>query len=347
MDEPTVAVALSGGIDSLVTGFLIQRKYQNVFGIHFTTGYETVSIDTNYLSSQLGFKVHTVDLRKAFENEVVNYFVSTYMAGQTPNPCLVCNWKIKFGVLMECAMALGATALATGHYARVVNPLSCPDRYIPAPWLEKGKAAGKDQSYFLALLSSSQLDRLIFPLGGLEKSEVRQIAADHHLMPSIPSESQDICFIHEKRCSDFIASKTGMHSRPGKVIDMNGKEVGTHNGLHSFTIGQRRGINIPAQAPYYVRRIHMADNTLEVCFKKDLAQDRLTVGNIIWNYPEDKDIPNMTTKIRYAHKGAASTLIHQGDRGEVIFETAQNAVTPGQAAVFYCQDRVLGAGIIQ
>ncbi len=347
MDEPIVAVALSGGIDSLVTGFLIKRNYKKAFGIHFTTGYERATVDTRHLESQLGFKIHTVDLHDAFEESVVAYFVSTYMAGKTPNPCLACNWKIKFGVLMSRARALGATALATGHYARVVNPLSCPDRDIPAPWLEKGKDAGKDQSYFLALLSSSQLDRLIFPLGGLEKSEVRQIAADHHLVPSIPSESQDICFIKKKRFSDFILDKTGIPSRPGKVIDITGKEVGRHNGLHTFTIGQRRGINIPAHAPYYVRRIHMADNTLEVCFKQDLAQDRMTVGNIIWNYPADKEIPNMVTKIRYAHKGAPSTLIRQGDHGEVIFNTPQHAVTPGQAAVFYSKNRVLGAGIIQ
>jgi tRNA-specific 2-thiouridylase len=347
MDTPVVAVALSGGIDSLVTGFLMKNTYKEVFGIHFTTGYEAEPVDTAMLEEQLGFKVHTIDLRDSFEKEVVDYFITTYMAGKTPNPCLACNWRIKFGALLDRAQGMGAHALATGHYTKVVNRFSCPDKEIPAAWLEKGKDPKKDQSYFLALLSAAQLDKLIFPLADMEKDRVRQIAAENGLTPSVPSESQDICFIKENSFSDFIVKKTGIQPHPGKVVDISGKEVGTHRGLHTFTIGQRRGINIPAQAPYYVRRINMADNTLEVCFKNDLAQDRMEVDEITWNYPEDKEITNLITKIRYAHKGAASTLVRKGNRGEVKFDTPQNAITPGQAAVFYMGNRVLGAGIIQ
>ncbi|WDP88779.1 MAG: tRNA 2-thiouridine(34) synthase MnmA [Desulfobacter sp.] len=347
MGSPVVAVALSGGIDSLVSGFLIKKAYKAVFGIHFTTGYEASPVDTATLEAQLGFKVHTIDLKETFEKEVVDYFISTYMAGKTPNPCLVCNRKIKFGALLDQAEKLGAHALATGHYARVTNKFSCPDKEIPGAWLEKGKDPKKDQSYFLALLSSAQLDRLIFPLGGLDKEGVRQLALENGLTPSVPSESQDICFIKEKNFSDFIIRKTGIQPRPGKVVDIEGREVGTHRGLHTFTIGQRRGINIPAQAPYYVKRINMADNTLQVCFKQDLAQRRMKVDNITWNYPEGKEISSLTTKIRYSHKGAASTLVRQGNTGDVIFDVPQNAVTPGQAAVFYLENRVLGAGIIR
>lgn len=346
MESPAVAVALSGGIDSLVSGFLIKKAYKKVFGIHFTTGYEAVPVDTGVLEEQLGFEVHTVDLTRTFEKEVVDYFISTYMAGKTPNPCLICNWKIKFGALFDHARDLGAHALATGHYARVINHFSCPGKKIASAWLEKGDDPKKDQSYFLALLSSQQLERLIFPLADIPKDRVKKIAAENNLVPSVPSESQDICFIKEEKFSDFIIRKTGIQPSPGKVMDINGTQVGTHNGLHTFTVGQRRGINIPAQAPYYVRGINMGDNTLQVCFKQDLAQTRMKVDNISWNYPDDQKILGLVTKIRYGHKGAASTLMRSGRRGDVIFDTPQNAVTPGQAAVFYIGNRVAGAGII-
>ncbi len=347
MGSPTVAVALSGGIDSLVSGFLIKQNYKNVFGIHFTTGYETTSVDTCALEDQLGFPVHTLDLSQTFEKEVVNYFITSYQTGKTPNPCLVCNWKIKFGALLDHVLGLGADALATGHYARVINQFSFPEREMPSPWLEKGDDPKKDQSYFLSLLSSDQLAKLIFPLAGINKNRVRQVAGENGLVPSVASESQDICFIREKNFSNFIIRKTGINPTPGKVVDTSGKTVGAHGGLHTFTIGQRRGINIPAAEPYYVRTINMSENTLEVCFKKDLARSRMDVDQIIWNYPATEDISGLTTKIRYSHKDAASKLIRAGSRGEVIFDTPQNAVTPGQAAVFYLENRVIGAAIIQ
>ncbi len=347
MGSPVVALALSGGIDSLVAGFLVKQSYKNVFGIHFTTGYETSPVDTKVLGAQLGFEVHTLDLSRVFEKEVVAYFISTYQTGKTPNPCLICNWKIKFGALLSQALKLGADALATGHYARVVNSFSSPGRDISAPWLEKADDPKKDQSYFLSRLSSDQLGKLIFPLAALNKDRVRQVAQAEGLVPSVPSESQDICFIREKKFADFINQKTGIKPLPGNVVDMTGKIVGGHQGLHTFTVGQRRGIDIPASEPYYVRAINMAENQLEVCFKRDLAQSRMIVDDIIWNYPATQKITGLTTKIRYGHKGAASKLIRNGSRGEVIFDTPQNAITPGQAAVFYMGSRVVGTGIIQ
>ncbi len=347
MSNPVVAVALSGGIDSLVSGFLVKQSYKKVFGIHFTTGYEASPVDTKALEEQLGFKVHTVNLANAFEQKVVDYFISTYLSGQTPNPCVVCNQQIKFGALLSSALKLGADVLATGHYATIVNSHTFPDKIIHGAWLEKGEDPKKDQSYFLARLGSEQLGKIIFPLATATKTQVKKIAETQSLVPSVPSESQDICFIPDKSHADFITGKTGQLPKPGDVKDMSGKVVGTHNGLHTFTIGQRRGINIPASEPYYVRSIDMATNTLHVCFKKDLSQKQMKVSQIIWNYPEVTEISNLTTKIRYSHKGAVSTLIKDGDRGEVIFEAPQNAVTPGQAAVFYLENRVLGAGIIQ
>jgi tRNA-specific 2-thiouridylase len=347
MASPVVAVALSGGIDSLVSGFLMNQAYKEVFGLHFITGYETTPVDIPAIEAQLGFPIHTLDMSQVFEKEVVDYFISTYLAGKTPNPCLVCNKKIKFGALLSQARDLGADALATGHYARVINSFSFPDRDIPRAWLEKGEDPKKDQSYFLSRLTSDQLEKLIFPLADIPKDQVRQLAKQNNLIPSVPSESQDICFIQEKNFAEFIIRKTGIQPEPGPVIDLSGKKVGTHQGLHTFTIGQRRGINIPATEPYYVRSINTAKNTLEVCFKKDLAQKEMEVGQIIWNYPDTADISNLTCKIRYSHKEASATLIRKGSHGKVIFDIPQNAVTPGQATVFYLANRVLGAGIIQ
>ena len=347
MQNPTVAVALSGGIDSLISGYLIKQTYPNVFGIHFTTGYETQPVDTNFLESQLGFPVHTLDLTQEFRRDVVDYFIFSYMSGKTPNPCLFCNQKIKFGALLDHAMALGAQALATGHYATIVNDITCPDRKDKSCWLEKGSDPQKDQSYFLSMLGRDPLSRLIFPLATARKQEVRQIAQTRGLTPAVPSESQDICFIHDKRFSDFITRERGIRPRPGNIIDSSGKVVGTHKGLHTFTIGQRRGIDVPAEKPYYVKHIDMSSNTLHVCFKEDLAVSEMVVDQINWNYPDSGKIDNVTTQIRYSHKGASSDLVLAHGRAKVTFHTPQNAVTPGQAAVFYEGSRVMGAGIIR
>ncbi len=347
MPLPVVAVALSGGVDSLVAGFLIKRAYKNVFGIHFTTGYEKKITNVKSLEQQLGFPVHTIDLSQVFEEEVVQYFMDTYLDGKTPNPCVICNKKIKFGVLLDEARKLGADALATGHYATIVNPLVSPEREILQSWLEKGADPLKDQSYFLSMLSSEQLERIILPLAGYSKPQVKAVAKKNNLIPLTPGESQDICFIQDTSFSQFIIDKKGISPKPGNIKDLTGKIVGTHKGLHAFTIGQRRGIDCPASEPYYVRHINLSTNTLVVCFKNDLAATKMQVDDIIWNYSENKEILTMTTKIRYAHKGATSQLIRNGASGQVIFDAPQLAITPGQAAVFYRDNRVLGAGIIQ
>jgi tRNA-specific 2-thiouridylase len=323
-----------------------------VFGIHFTTGYEKEPTPAKALEKQLGFPVYTLDLSQVFEKQVVEYFMTTYLGGKTPNPCLICNQQIKFGVLLKKAMEMGADALATGHYATVVNPLSFPNRNISNSWLEKGADHLKDQSYFLSLLSSDQLEKVLLPLAGYTKPRVKAVAKNNNLVPTAPRESQDICFIQNTGFSQFIIEKTGISPQPGNIKDLDGKIVGTHKGLHAFTIGQRRGINCPSSEPYYVRHLDLATNTLVVCFKKDLAAATLQVENIIWNYSESKEILTMTTKIRYSHKGASSRLIRnhetgQKGSGKIIFDSPQFAVTPGQAAVFYDDNRVLGAGIIQ
>lgn len=346
MGSPVVAVALSGGVDSLVSGYLLKQTYKNIFGIHFTTGYDPNPIDPALLENQLGFPVHLIDLSREFEALVVNYFIQTYLDGKTPNPCLICNKQIKFGLLLEKAMELGADVLSTGHYATVVNQLSFPDKSIDIPYLEKGKDPLKDQSYFLSLLSPDQLERLIFPLAGMIKEDVKAIAQKAGIAPLHPSESQDVCFIRDNNFSKFILDKEKINPEPGDIVNIEGEIVGQHSGLFQFTIGQRRGINCPASEPYYVKQLDMKNNCLVVCFKKDLSSTTLEVSDLNWNDTSSGTIEDIITKIRYAHKGALSRLNIAGSKATVWFEFPQNAITPGQGAVFYKENRVLGAGII-
>ncbi|MFA5906952.1 MAG: tRNA 2-thiouridine(34) synthase MnmA [Desulfobacula sp.] len=347
MNNPVIAVALSGGVDSLVSGYLLKEKYKQVFGIHFLTGYEKEPVDSSLLEQQLGFPVTCIDLSRLFEEKVISYFIETYIEGKTPNPCIVCNKDIKFGELLTQAQKMGADYLATGHYATVYNGFSFPEKIINQAYLGKAFDALKDQSYFLSMLNSRQLEKIIFPLAGMKKEKVKAFAKTKNIRPIQPSESQDICFIHDNDLSKFIQEKNKIKFEQGNIVDMDGKTVGQHNGLHQFTIGQRKGINSPASEAYYVKRIDIKNNILEVCFKKDLSTKSFHVGEINWNDADREIIPDIITKIRYSHKGAFSTLKRKGSLGEVIFHEPQNAVTPGQAAVFYKEARVLGAGIIQ
>ncbi|MCD4676385.1 MAG: tRNA 2-thiouridine(34) synthase MnmA [Desulfobacula sp.] len=346
MKNPVIAVALSGGVDSLVAGYLLKQKYKHVFGIHFTTGYEKKPVDTALLENQLGFHVTSIDLSHAFEKKVIEYFIRTYLEGKTPNPCMTCNKKIKFGELLRHVQNMGADFLATGHYATVVNSISFPGKKISRCYLEKGTDPLKDQSYFLSLLSEKQLEKIIFPLAGMLKKDVRQFAKSKHITPTQPSESQDICFIHDNNFPGFILEKQRLTSQHGDIIDNSEKIIGRHKGLHKYTIGQRRGIDCPAKEPYYVKQIDIKNNILKVCFKKDLSKRKFSICQINWNFSDQKIIYDITTKIRYSHKGAVSTLTLNGSIGEVVFDEPQNAITPGQTAVFYKDARVLGAGII-
>ena len=347
MTHPNVAVAVSGGVDSLVAGYLLKQKFRHVFGLHFTTGYEQEPIDLIGLEKQLGFPVSGIDLSNVFEKKVVDYFVQTYLDGKTPNPCIVCNKTIKFGELLKQAQRMGADFLATGHYATVVNPISFPDKKICGCYLERGTDPLKDQSYFLSMLSGAQLEHLIFPLAGLTKTQVKHLAESNRLIPVHAKESQDICFIHDNNFSNFISTRQRIRPVPGNIIDMTGKTVGQHKGLHTYTIGQRRGIDCPAKEPYYVKKIDLTNNVLQVCFKQDLLQRSFKVAQINWNFSHQDIISHIITKIRYGHNGAPSTLHLSGTTGQVMFDEPQNAVTPGQTAVFYRDARVLGAGIIQ
>ncbi len=358
-----VAIALSGGVDSMVAAALLKDQGCEVIGLHFLTGYEsmapppdaapsaggeTASPDSTTaekvaaMADRLAIPLHVVDLRAAFQHQVVDYFIQGYGQGSTPNPCLVCNPAIKFGHLLTHAHRLGAQCLATGHYARIETAADGRRRLL------RGVDPVKDQSYFLARLSQDQLCRAVLPLGDQTKARTRRIAVEKGLRPSVAEESQDICFIHDGAYGEFLQTQPGFASRPGPIQTVDGEVIGRHEGLHLFTVGQRRGINCPAARPYYVVRIDTAANRLIVGFKEDLAKDRCNVAGINWIIEPPRNSLAAQVRLRYRHTAAPARVVPESDTtARVIFEQPQTAITPGQGAVFYRDDEVLGGGWIQ
>jgi tRNA-specific 2-thiouridylase len=337
-----IAVAVSGGVDSMMAAHLLQKQGHDLIGLHFITGYETEPADVSAVAVQLGIPYRVVDLRNDFEHTVVDYFVRMYMAGRTPNPCLVCNPAIKFGLLLEFARRIGAVQMATGHYARVIR--NNDGRYR----LLRGVDPLKDQSYFLAFLSRDQLAHAVFPLGELTKSVVKKLAAAENLQPATRSESQDVCFISDPNYGDFLARRPELHPQPGPIVDVHGNVLGTHPGLHRFTVGQRRGINCPAAAAYYVLELDAKNNRLVVGPKSDTFSRTCEVESINWLRPEPDRPLRVHTRVRYRHVASPSWLYPAGNaKARIDFDQPQSAVTPGQGAVFYSGDEVLGGGFIR
>jgi len=351
--KPLTAIAVSGGIDSLMAAHLLKEKGYNVVGVHFVTGYENPLPDNGQsahiaeshkifpIAKQLGIDIKVLDCRTEFKKNVVDYFIQTYRSGQTPNPCMVCNPLIKFGTVFNFARKLGASTLATGHYARIKG-----DRHGNFH-LFKGIDPKKDQSYFLARLTQQHLAGARFPLGHMKKSDVIRLAEMKGFKPVKKTESQDVCFIKGKNYGNFLARHEGFEPKPGLIKDVDGNILGKHKGLHLFTIGQRRGINCPASEPYYVTQMDTRQNVLTVGFKKDLFAPRCNVENINWIQEPPNRPVDVHTRVRYRHTAAASMLIPVNDKTAMVrFEKPQEAITPGQSAVFYKGDEVLGGGWI-
>lgn len=351
----TVAVALSGGLDSAVAAVLLKMEGYRVLGVHFKTGYERTPVGPGLSESlsqthsafrripqDVGISLEILDLSKDFEEEVVRYFVRLYRSGQTPNPCMVCNERIKFGLLLKRARALGASHLATGHYARIEQDED--GRFS----LLKGVDPAKDQSYFLARLTQHQLKQALFPLGNYTKGQVQKMARDRGLESHHGRESQELCFVKDDSYKAFLARSGRLPDRPGPIVTAKGKMIGHHRGLHNYTVGQRRGINVPGPAPYYVIRLDPDNNRLVVGFKPELAATKCLVTRINWIKGEPPAANTAVfTRLRYRHCETESSLsLVDPHTARVHFHEPQNAITPGQAAVFYEGDRVLGGGWI-
>jgi len=350
--KSTIAVAISGGVDSLMAAYLLKEQGLSVIGIHFFTGFETTSDNPDShqslashriheIGSQLEIPVKLFDCRIEFKKQVVDYFIQTYLAGQTPNPCMTCNPTIKFGTLLFYARQQGAKFLATGHYARIEQDESGVFR------LFKGIDPQKDQSYFLARLSQQQLASARFPLGKMTKSTVKRLAKQKGLKPVTTQESQDVCFIKGNSYGAFLSQQEGLIPEPGIIEDLHGNVLGKHDGLHLFTVGQRRGINCPASHPYYVTKLDRSRNRLIVGSKKDLLSSECNVIDINYIHYTPASPMNVCVRIRYRHKEVAAVLTPTGDKtAKIRFKTPQAAVTPGQGAVFYRDDEILGGGWI-
>ena len=350
--KPRTAVAISGGVDSLMTACLLNEQGHQVSGIHFITGFETVSCFEQApqaqnqhpildIGKQLGIPIEILDIRNEFQEKIVDYFTRTYQHGQTPNPCMRCNPAIKFGIILSLALERGAQKLATGHYAIIKKDQTGPYR------LFKGFDRQKDQSYFLARLTPDQLASALFPLGTMKKTDVIKMAAQRGLKPVTRSESQDVCFIKDNSYKEFLKTRKGFKPEPGRIEDMSGQVVGQHNGLHLFTVGQRRGINCPAADPYYVIRIDIKRNCLVVGTRNDLVSSECKVDEINWIGDAPESPLELYTRVRYRTQEMAATVI-PGDRDTAVvrFKEPQTAITPGQAAVFYKGDEILGGGYI-
>jgi tRNA-uridine 2-sulfurtransferase len=344
--KPLMAVALSGGIDSLIAAKLLIQDGYPVVGIHFLTGYESPDHPspqklTELLAARLGIDVYLMDAVQPFKQTVVRYFTRTYLSGLTPNPCMVCNPLIKFGTVLDFARHLGASHLATGHYARIILDANGIWR------LFKGIDTIKDQSYFLSRMTQAQLAHACFPLGGMTKTRVVQLAKDLNLEPVHLGESQDICFIKGRTYGEFLMHQEGFVSPFGPIVTVAGKIIGEHPGLHLFTIGQRRGINCPAAQPYYVVRLDRKANTLVVGFKSDLQASSCKACDINWIAEPPQFPARVDTRVRYRSQAICSTLYPAEDGVDVIFDAPQLSVTPGQGAVFYREDgEVIGGGWI-
>jgi tRNA-uridine 2-sulfurtransferase len=345
-----VAVALSGGVDSAVAAARLQEAGYEVIGLWMQLlGEGPSETDPSFrdacaVAQALDIPLFPVDLRSAFQTEIIAYFLQGYLAGRTPNPCALCNPRIKFGLLMERALASGAVLFATGHYARVEQEPE-QGRFV----LLRGIDKKKDQSYFLWGLSQEQLACCCFPNGASTKEEVRRMARSRGLPLSERGESQDICFIPRGDYRSFLGG--GLkddHVAEGAIVDKEGRILGRHGGVFGFTIGQRQGIGVPAKRPYYVLRIDPVANQVVVGEKQDLLAPRLVAQGMNWvSIPPPQEGLRAMGQIRYRHAGAPCRVTPRGEAEAVVcFDEPQEAITPGQALVLYQDDRVLGGGWI-
>ena len=341
-----IAVGLSGGVDSTVAAKLLMEQGHEVRGITLRllnekdaaakAQSERIIDEAAQAARVLGIPHRVYDFRTAFQQEVIGYFIQSYRNGETPNPCYICNKRIKFGLLLERALQEGCDAVATGHYAKVVQEPS--GRYADAQ---------KDQSYFLALLNQAQLSKIVFPLAALTKPEVRRIAEKAGLLNAHKSDSQDICFVPDGDYTAVIEAVAPDAFPEGAFIDLNGATVGTHRGLHRYTIGQRRGLALPFGYPIYVVEKSAAHNTVTIGSGKALLAAACSVREVNWiaEMPPEPFYAEVKTRYRQQLKKALIEPVGASNV-RIVFTEPERAVARGQAAVFYCGSRVLGGGII-
>lgn len=348
-ENETIAVAMSGGVDSSLAAALLVKQGCRVVGLTMrlfcpeeTDGPRSCcSLDSlesaRKVAAQLGIPHYVIDCRSEFKRSVIDYFVSEYEAGRTPNPCVECNRSIKFGRLLRKALDLGCSRLATGHYARIVRRRG---RFLIAEAVD----GHKDQSYFLWPLKQEQLSRIAFPLGRLAKKEVRERARLWGLAAAERQESQEICFIPGNDYAWFLSQR--IEKTPGEIVDSQGRVLGRHRGIVHFTIGQRQGIGLAARHPLYVIEIDVRNNRIVVGRDQELWRSRLWVEGINWLMVRPSRPIRAQVRIRHRHPRAEARIRPTKEGAEVEFLKPQRAPAPGQSAVFYRRGAILGGGII-
>jgi len=344
-----IAIAMSGGVDSSAAAALLARSGEAAFGLMLrlwsagpASSNRCCTPDdvgrARSVATQLGIPFYVLDVKEAFKAAVVNPFIRGYAQGITPNPCLACNREIRWGFLLEHALALGATHLATGHYAR----LRKKDRYE----LLRAVDRSKDQSYVLSVLTQAQLAQAAFPLGELRKSEVRALAEEFGLASARRPESQDLCFLGEQDYRAFLEAQ-GAAGQPGPILDSSGEPIGRHQGLHAYTIGQRKGIGVAGPEPYYVLAKRPDENTLIVGRREQLGRSEFSVQGPAWIAGQSPETEPLTVMARYRSSEVPAAVDPlPGGRSHVRIARPLPDITPGQQAVFYSGELCLGGGMI-
>jgi tRNA-uridine 2-sulfurtransferase len=364
-----IAVAMSGGVDSSAAAAILKAEGHDLVGFTMQLWNQRrglsvdehgeplpsrcCSLDDVYdarrVAEELGFPFYVLNLEKDFERDVVEPFVASYLNGETPIPCVSCNSRLKFASLDRLAASLGCDKVATGHYARVEYDAES-GRYR----LLRGRNLHKDQSYFLWELTQAQLSRAMFPLGEMSKPEVREVARRSELAVAEKSESQEICFVPDGNYAGFIdryLEAEGERERlpgAGEIVNRRGERLGTHQGIHRYTVGQRRGLGIASERPLYVVSIDAAQNRVTVGEQEELLSLEFVAAGVNWVAVDTPHEPlRAEVRVRYRHEPAPAliTPLPQA-RARITFDEPQRAVTPGQATVFYRGDEVLGGGWI-
>ncbi len=348
---------MSGGVDSSTAAALLQQQGFDVVGVTLKLwpqdclsraedkccGPQAVT-DARAVCHRLGVPFYLVDEAEEFQRQVIEYFAAEYRAGRTPNPCVMCNEKLKFGTLLARARKLGAGFVATGHYARVER-----DATSGRTLLRRGRDPRKDQSYFLFSLRQEQLARSLFPLGELTKTDAREVARERQLKTAEKEESMEICFVPDNDYGRFLRQANLVAPHRGEIVDPAGRVLGHHDGIEFFTIGQRKGLGIAAPKPLYVLELDPARNRVVVGDDDTaLLREELAVERCNWiPFDTPPGALEVTAKIRYNHAGTPATVTPLADgAARVRLHTPQRAVTPGQACVFYQDDLVVGGGWI-
>lgn len=348
-------IAMSGGVDSSLSAKLVQDMGYDCIGctmklydnddIDVPQGRTCCSLDdvedARFVAMRLGIPFYVFNFKDDFREKVINNFIQSYEEGRTPNPCIECNRHLKFDRLFDRAKELGYDYVVTGHYARVESD---GDRF----YLKKAVDENKDQSYVLYSLTQEQLVHVMFPLGGYSKTTVRELAAQNNFVNASKPDSQDICFIPDGDYASFMERKTGKVYEPGNFIDVNGNVLGQHKGVIRYTVGQRKGLGIALGTPMYVKNINIKENTVTLASEAELYSREVIVDNVNWC---SGIIPSAEftckAKIRYRQKEQPCTVSPLSDTSiRIVFDEPQRAPTPGQSAVLYDGDIVLGGGII-